>query len=172
LDRNTVLRFARAASVAELLTAHPKRTSVLDDYVEHLQQRWAAGVNDAVALTAEITALGYRGSVKTVRRYLQPLRNTQTTPPRPPAPLTAREMTGWLIRHKLNDWQQVDTEGAPALRSFAAGLCRDLDAVTAWLTLPYSSGPVEGSQPHQDDQTPDVRPRQLRPPAQARSAAT
>jgi len=46
----------------------------------HLQQRWAAGVTDAVALTAEITTLGYRGSVKTVRRYLQPRAFLGTVP--------------------------------------------------------------------------------------------
>jgi transposase len=39
---------------------------------------------------------------------------------------------------------QVDADGSPALRSFVAGLRADLDAVTAGLTLPYSSGPVEG----------------------------
>jgi transposase len=188
LDRKTVRRFARAGSVAELLTAHPKRPSVLDDYADHLQQRWASGTTDAVALTAEITALGYRGSVKTVRRYLQPLRGPQPATPRPPAPPTAREVTGWLTRHPdslsddergardavlgrspalrtaydqvgafaeiltqrrgqdLHGWlQRVDTDGAPALRSFATGLTRDLDAVTAGLTLSYSSGPVEGT---------------------------
>ena len=181
-------RFVRAGSVAELLTAHPTRGSVLDGYVDHLQQRWSAGVTDAVALTAEITALGYRGSVKTVRRYLQPLRSGHTAIPRPPAPPTVREMTGLLTRHpdsltdderttrdavlnrspalrathdrvgefatiltqrrghELNRWlQQVGTDGAPALRSFAAGLERDHDAVTAGLTLSYSSGPVEGT---------------------------
>jgi transposase len=41
--------------------------------------------------------------------------------------------------------KRVATDGAPALRSFAAGLERDLDAVTAGLTLPYNSGPVEGT---------------------------
>ena len=41
--------------------------------------------------------------------------------------------------------QRVDTDAAPALRSFATGLDRDLDAVTAGLTLSYSSGPVEGT---------------------------
>ena len=47
--------------------------------------------------------------------------------------------------HTLHDWiAGVGTGGAPALRSFATGLERDLDAVTAGLTLPYSSGPVEG----------------------------
>ena len=41
--------------------------------------------------------------------------------------------------------QQVATDGAPALRSFVSGLDRDLDAVTAGLTLSYNSGPVEGA---------------------------
>ena len=189
LDPKTVRRFARAACVAELLTARPVRASVLDDYTAHLQQRWAAGVTDAVALTAEITALGYRGSTKTVRRYLQPLRGGgQPATPRPPAPPTVRDAVGWLTRHPdsltddetaaratvlarspglhtardqvsefaqiltqrrghdLQDWmKRVTTDGAPAMRSFATGLERDLDAVTAGLTLPYSSGPVEGT---------------------------
>jgi transposase len=34
--------------------------------------------------------------------------------------------------------------GLPELRSFVTGLRRDQDAVTAALTLPYSSGAVEG----------------------------
>jgi transposase len=47
---------------------------------------------------------------------------------------------------KLNDWlSDVDSAGAPALRSFANGLRRDLDAVTAGLTTDYSSGAVEGT---------------------------
>ncbi|MBO8150793.1 transposase, partial (plasmid) [Rhodococcus erythropolis] len=45
----------------------------------------------------------------------------------------------------LGAWMTaVDANGDRALRSFVAGLRRDLDAVTAGLTLPYSSGPVEG----------------------------
>ena len=32
----------------------------------------------------------------------------------------------------------------PALRTYATGLERDVDAVTAGRTLPHSSGPVEG----------------------------
>jgi len=38
----------------------------------------------------------------------------------------------------------VDATGSPALRSFVTGLRRDLDAVTAGLTLVHNSGPVEG----------------------------
>lgn len=38
----------------------------------------------------------------------------------------------------------VDADDLPALHSFVRGLRRDFDAVTAGLTLPWSSGPVEG----------------------------
>jgi transposase len=49
----------------------------------------------------------------------------------------------------LASWiKQVDADGPPALRSFVAGLRADLDAVTAGLSLPYSSGPVEGQVTH------------------------
>jgi hypothetical protein len=40
--------------------------------------------------------------------------------------------------------RDVDTRGAPALRSVVAGLRTDLDAVTAGLTLDDSCGVVEG----------------------------
>ena len=38
----------------------------------------------------------------------------------------------------------VDADDQPDLRSFTAGLRRDHHAVVNGLTLPYSSGPVEG----------------------------
>lgn len=39
----------------------------------------------------------------------------------------------------------VRADDLPCLHGFANGLERDLDAVTAGLTLPWSSGPVEGN---------------------------
>ena len=39
----------------------------------------------------------------------------------------------------------VEFDGQPALRSFATGIRQDQQAVTNGLTLPYSSGKVEGS---------------------------
>jgi transposase len=45
----------------------------------------------------------------------------------------------------LEQWMsEVATSGDPALRSFVTGLRRDQDAVTAGLTLRWSSGAVEG----------------------------
>jgi transposase len=45
----------------------------------------------------------------------------------------------------LNPWiAAVTDDGHPELMSFARGLLADYDAVRAGLTLPYSSGAVEG----------------------------
>jgi hypothetical protein len=73
-----------------------------------------------------ITTLGYRGSVKTVRRYLQPLRSTQTPAPRPAAPPTVRDATGWLTRHpdSLTD-DERDTRDAVLDRSPVLRTTRD-----------------------------------------------
>jgi transposase len=188
LQRKTVRRFARA-TVEELLDRpRPRRDSLLDPYKAHLQERFTAGGVDAVQLTREITELGYRGSLKTVRTYLHPLRAGRVAPKPVPIAPTVRQVTGWITRHPdrltederlqlkqvlarspaltvthqhvhefavmltqrrgqhLGDWMlDVDTNGTAPVRSFAAGLGKDRDAVTAGLTLPYSSGPVEGA---------------------------
>jgi transposase len=50
-----------------------------------------------------------------------------------------------LRGHELEDWiAAVNNDDQPGLRSFVIGLRRDQDAVTAGLTLPWNSGPVEG----------------------------
>ncbi|MEV5542346.1 ISL3 family transposase [Saccharopolyspora shandongensis] len=50
-----------------------------------------------------------------------------------------------LRGHELEGWMAaVDADDQPGLHSFVVGLRRDQDAVTAGLTLPYNSGPVEG----------------------------
>ena len=48
-----------------------------------------------------------------------------------------QELPGWLTA--------VQADDQPHLHSFATGIRRDQDAVTAGLTLPYSSGAVEGN---------------------------
>ncbi len=72
----------------------------------------------------------------------------------------------------LEDWlTRVEADDQPELHSFATGIRRDQQAVTAGLALPYSSAAMEGNVniKDQDDQAPDVRPRRLRPPPQARN---
>ena len=48
----------------------------------------------------------------------------------------ARDLPQWI--------HQVQADDLPGLRPFTNSIQRDLAAVTAGLTLPYSSGPVEG----------------------------
>jgi transposase len=48
----------------------------------------------------------------------------------------ADQLPAWL--------QQVELSGIPSLRGFATSLKKDLDAVTAGLSLPWSNGQVEG----------------------------
>jgi len=72
-------RFAHAATGDQAVARAISRPTVLDRYQPHRHRRWNQGCHDAAMLHAEITALGYRGSIRTVYRYLQPLR-TGTDP--------------------------------------------------------------------------------------------
>ncbi|MFG1990969.1 transposase [Actinoplanes sp. NPDC048988] len=57
----------------------------------------------------------------------------------------AAMLTG-LHGDRLNDWITAARQtGLPGMTGFATGLTSDLAAVTAGLTLPHSSGPVEGN---------------------------
>jgi hypothetical protein len=48
-------------------------------------------------------------------------------------------------QHTLTKWIGAVDADLPSLRSFTAGLRRDLDAVVVGLTLDYNSGAVEGT---------------------------
>ena len=190
LDRKTVQRFARAASVDELLVKATSRESRLDEFKPYLHQRWNEGITDAAVLHAELRERGWAGSVETVRRYVAPFRQAAAAPPPGPAVPKTRQITRWLLsrpdRLQPAEQAQLDQikqrcphigalaghvtafaemmanrtgsrdlepwlaaaeadDGQPELRSFAAGIRNDLQAVTNGLTLPYSSGKVEGT---------------------------
>ena len=162
---------------------------MLDRYQPHLHRRWNEGCHDAAVLHAEITALGYRGSLRTIYRYLQPLRTGTAPAALTPSALKIGEVTSWLLRRaedlnprqqqmltdlrahcaqldrlaehvtrfakmmtkrtgeqELASWlERVEADGQPELHTFAAGIRQDLAAVTAGLSLPYSSGSTEGN---------------------------
>jgi transposase len=186
LDPHTVRRFAEAATIDELLV-NTRRDSLIDDYRPYLHQRWNEGCTDANTLHQEIRQLGFTGSDKTVRRYLQPFRVTIVAPPVAPAPPKTRHVARWLVTDPANldpddktrldaicdrspaisalaghvrdfatmmrklagrelpQWiERVEGDPLPGLHTFTNGIKRDLAAVTAGLTLPWSSGPVEG----------------------------
>ena len=98
IDRKTVRRFAHATTGDEAVARAISRPTVLDRYQPHLHRRWTEGCHDAAVLHAEITALGYRGSLRTVYRYLQPLRDGTSPAALTPAVLKIAEVTSWLLR--------------------------------------------------------------------------
>jgi len=189
LQRNTVRRYARAASAEELVTQTPKRGSQLDPYTAYLAKRWQQDCTNAVTLTAEIRTRGYTGSERSVRDLVSTWRTSPTAPSPPPVRSpTPRQVTTLMMRprhklttdehaqlrdvldrcealrtvndlvsdfagmtrerqgHHLNTWiAAAQASGIPPLRRFATGLLADYDAVRAGLTLPWSSGAVEGN---------------------------
>jgi transposase len=176
-------RYWRAASADALLAA--RGSSALDPYKPYLRTRWDQGFTKIAALQREITTLGYPGSYTTIYAWLGLLK--LATPPRPPAPPTARQAAGWILtdpaaldpaaaaalagirarcpgldaltghvtefakiltgRHggRLDAWlAAVDADDQPELQSFTTGIRQDYAAVRNGLTLPWSSGLVEG----------------------------
>ena len=190
LSRNTVRRFARAASPEELLVndGTGKQASILGDHDSYLRERWNAGCTNAAQLHRELRERGYKGGQSYVRQYLARYRATTPAPEPKPAPPKVRAVTSWIMtspgnladadkasldailaaspelaavtasvrafaaimnekrgRKLLEPWMTAaDATGEPALRSFVTGLRADQDAVTNGLSLPWSSGAVEG----------------------------
>ncbi|GAA4923453.1 DNA-directed RNA polymerase subunit N (RpoN/RPB10) [Nonomuraea thailandensis] len=74
LGRNTVRRFARAASPEDLLVHNGtgRRPKNLESYDSYLRRRWTEGCTNAELLYQELGALGYHGSSTTVRQYVRP----------------------------------------------------------------------------------------------------
>ena len=190
LSRNTVRRFARAASPEELLVhdGTGRRASILDEHTVYLRERWNAGCTNAAQLWQEIRDRGYPGSCRQVRGYLARFRGNATVPAPAPLPPKVRAVTAWIMTRpdRLDDADRASLEailaaspelaavtasvrafavimnekrgrrllepwmtaalatGEPALRSFVTGLRADQDAVTNGLSLPWSSGAVEG----------------------------
>ena len=183
---NTVKRYARAASVEELLGS-AERPSNLDEFKPYLHQRVSQGQASPLRLFEEVHAQGYSGSKANVRdyvrRYSRWVRASSASPPPP----SVRDAVTWITRHpdgldeetgsqlrallgrcpeldalhdcirsfavmltrrrgeRLPGWlEQARAIGLPGLNFFVTGIEHDLDAVTAGLTQPWNSGPVEG----------------------------
>jgi hypothetical protein len=189
LAKDTVRRFARAASVEDLLaTARDGRSSILDEFKPYLHHRFNLGHTNGSQLFTEIQAQGYRGSLGTVLGYLRPFRARGAAPAAVPPPPTVRAVTSAILRHpdrrdaddqlmvkqvraqcahldalaehvsgfaemmvgrhgdRLDTWiAGVEADDQPDLHRFVNGLRRDEAAVRNGLTLPHSSGAVEGS---------------------------
>ena len=123
--RRYVAPFRQAIAAPPPAPAVPKTrhiTSWLLSHPDHLQPREQAQLDEIKqscphigALAGHVTAFAEMMANRTGSRDLEP----------------------WLAAVEADD-------GQPELRSFAAGIRNDLQAVINGLTLPYSSGKVEG----------------------------
>ena len=122
LDRKTVRRFAQATSVDDILARTLDRAGLLDAYQPYLTKRWHQGCRDVTTLHAELRQRGYRGSIRTVYRYLQPLRALPPLDPAKaaasvqPAPPKIRNVTNWLLRRPedLDHHEQASSRHHPS----------------------------------------------------------
>ncbi|MFJ8026042.1 transposase [Streptomyces sp. NPDC096311] len=110
LDHSTVRRFARAASIDELLVKAVNRQSILDKYKPCLHQRWNEGCHDIPRLHREVRELGFPGDVQTVRRYLRSSKESGLPGvPRPAA--RPRRVVRWIMtaldRLTIGDAQEL-----------------------------------------------------------------
>ncbi|MFJ5035735.1 hypothetical protein ACIQB5_48910 [Streptomyces sp. NPDC088560] len=125
LDRSTVRRFARATSVDELLVKATHRSTILDEYTPCLHQRWRQGCHNSAQLHQEIAALGFAGSIQTVRRCLRPFKAATAAPPaRRPAPRPRR-----IVRWIMTDHGNLTVDDAADPKEIRTS-CRELDDVT------------------------------------------
>jgi transposase len=123
LDRKTVRRFLEATSLEHLLAKTASQATVLEDYKPYLHQRWTEGHTSVPQLVSEIRAQGYRGSTRTVYRYLRPTQTERPPPPPTPAPPTIRAVTGWIMRNPDN----LDDHDEQQLKAILAR-CPELEA--------------------------------------------
>ena len=96
-SRNTVRRVLRQAG--PMPYKKPERHSQLDPYKAYVRERWQACALSAVRLLPEIQAMGYAGSIATLRRYLQSLKPERARLPISPSalrlhPANRRKPTG------------------------------------------------------------------------------
>lgn len=79
LSRHTVRRYIKAGCFPET-AQRKKRRSVLDPYLDYLQQRWAEGCHNSFQLYREIRKRGYSRSRPAVRRWATEMRKRQPKP--------------------------------------------------------------------------------------------
>lgn len=109
LNRTTVRKFLRVSSAADLRRPTGEGPRGLDRFTPYLVRRWQDGCQAAAFLHDELKTLGYRGSKRTVRRFVESWRKTK------PPPALRRVLPGpqtlcWLLlrrRSELDDAERL-----------------------------------------------------------------
>ena len=120
IDRKTVARHSEDTEPAGY--ERSQMPSLLDPFKEHIQQRLAKYDLTAMKLFTEVQAQGYRGSYRSVQRYVQTIR--------PPKPQPA------FVRFETEPGQQAQMDWSPFGRIHYLGQSRPLSCFA--LVLGYS----------------------------------
>jgi transposase len=129
LVRGTVRRFARAASVEELVAKPLEgRVSILDAFKPYLHERWNAGITNMLQLHREIQEQGYHGGYQPVRTYLGAFRAGSGAPP-VSAPPKTRRISTWILRRP----DSLDADEHAQLADIRVR-CPDLDRLATHVT--------------------------------------
>ena len=159
LDRKTVRRWLRAGHPPSW--AKPARGSIIAPYEAYLRRRWGEGCEPRRPALARDPRTGLRGSAQRRAPPPRPLARRReggwpdhAVDGRAESALGVRlgaaigqarcfcRMVRGRQAGELAGWLEAARAGP--LRGFAAGLRRDLAAVRAGLSEPWSTGPVEG----------------------------
>ena len=125
MSRGTVRKYARASTPEQLIGPNPSSgPGKLGPFKPYLQARHDDGVTDGQTLYTEIRARGYRGTLRTLQRFLTQTGGV-TRPPAPPPVPAARRLTAWIMRPH----DKLTTDDRLGLNQARAG-CPDLDALT------------------------------------------
>ena len=125
MSRDTVRKYARAQAPEALLGPNPSSGhGKLGPFKPYLQTRHDDGITDSATLYTEIRDRGYKGTLRTLQRFLVHIRGTARQPAPPPVP-AARHITAWIMRPdgKLTDDDRLRLKDARTR-------CTDLDMLT------------------------------------------
>ena len=157
LNRTTVRKFLRVNAAGDLRRPMGEGPRGLDRYTPYLVRRWQEGCRVGAFLHDELWALGYRGSKRTVRRFVENWRKTK------PPPAVRRILPGpqtlcWLLLRRRSELDEAD-------RVLLTDLCQRSDELAtsrrlaqqfmvlvrerrgtqleSWITQVQSTGPPE-----------------------------
>lgn len=155
LNRRTVITWLAAGHFPERASRGRPVPSATDGVADQIAAYYDQGGRNAAALARELTAAGYPGSVQSVRRALQRLRQhrppatVMSAPPaRPPVQVPSARTVAWLLRapeepeeadvrrylHTLLAQCPVLREARTLARRFGTMLTtRDVNALAPWL---------------------------------------
>ena len=116
LSRKTVRKFVRISSAADLCRPTGEGPRGLDRFTPYLVRRWQEGCQVAAFLHDELKALGYRGSKRTVRRYVESWRKSKP-PPAVRRILPGPQTLSWLLLRRRSELDDAE-------RAVLTDLCR------------------------------------------------